>query len=1089
MAQQIKVNSATGNIQIQISRGAIGPSTTANVANTALNLNAASTSNVIIGGGTANYVLSTDGAGNTSWVAQTGGGGTYGDSNVVTLMGTFGSNTISTTGLITGNGGGLSNIAGANVSGAVANATLADFATTANAVAGANVSGEVAFSATANSVAGANVTGVVANATHSTISDSANSVAVANVSGIGNIATVNLDGNTANYLDGTGAWTPVASGSSSQIANGTSNVDIATVNGNVTIGVAGTANIAQFTTLGSNIVGDLNVTDSINANTFSASSGNIATYNTAVSPITISGVDYYHVSNANTIQSGGVVTGVNGEIQASVLKNAIRQENAPNWEAVDHANIYKQSFLAVDSNDKVYKGGEVSVRQVQGLRGTTIVSSDSTTNEFTCSGTGDPTQVLQQDAGSVGEVVFTGTTFGGIVAGTTYYIANVVDQTHFQISATEGGPVLALTSGTGTMIANDKDTVQTGYTVKFSGFASEGTATDPTGLTDVRLMMNPPDTFYNGVVSSGLALIDGQVGSSGSDSPSARYTYAQEQYGDHGMAMKRANGTGLNREPVIAGDRIGKLAWAGATWNPSGTNLAFRSLPAFITGKIDASFAGANGERPLQGIEFGVVSGTGTNSSSTTTHNMYANGEVSFSGPLISQSLSATGNVSGGNLTTAGNIDTSAGIFNGDGGGLSNIAGANVSGAVSFATTANSVAVANVAGIGNIATTNLDGNSANYLTGTGTWAPAGGSTSPGGFTDSVQYNDGAGGFDGDNVFTYQESSKTLSLNGTGGAGLPSTDRSKLQINNGGLNVSQNNVDGGVASMAFSSYFSTTYIAPYTFFRARGTGPGAELAVQSGDAIKNESYIVYGDAGNPFYPVGQNTVSVSANDGAGNVQITTTIQSGPGSINRTNGSQINLDTNFTKITNDLVVGNDNTNGGNIELNRALDGASAGQNPQGFIKKYNRVYGEFFDGGDIIATTADTPEVLAVGATLSNNNIFNTAGTYTVNVGGKYSVSLNAHLLNNSSGVNADAYFWIRQNGSDVSDTMRKINTQNNYDTNLDLEFLLSLNDFDTIQIMWAVENTLLKCQAIAANSAGFTHPRAPSATVAITPVGA
>ena len=68
-------------------------------------------------------------------------------------------------------------------------------------------------------------------------------------------------------------------------------------------------------------------------------------------------------------------------------------------------------------------------------------------------------------------------------------------------------------------------------------------------------------------------------------------------------------------------------------------------------------------------------------------------------------------------------------------------------------------------------------------------------------------------------------------------------------------------------------------------------------------------------------------------------------------------------------------------------------------------------------------------------------------------------------------------------------MRKINTENNWDRNLDLEFLLSLNDFDTIQIMWAVEHTSLKCQAIAANSAGFTHPRAPSATVAITPVGA
>ena len=57
MAQQIKVNSSTGNIQIQISRGAIGPSTTANIANTALNLNAASTANVIIGGGVEKMFL------------------------------------------------------------------------------------------------------------------------------------------------------------------------------------------------------------------------------------------------------------------------------------------------------------------------------------------------------------------------------------------------------------------------------------------------------------------------------------------------------------------------------------------------------------------------------------------------------------------------------------------------------------------------------------------------------------------------------------------------------------------------------------------------------------------------------------------------------------------------------------------------------------------------------------------------------------------------------------------------------------------------------------------------------------------------
>ena len=52
------------------------------------------------------------------------------------------------------------------------------------------------------------------------------------------------------------------------------------------------------------------------------------------------------------------------------------------------------------------------------------------------------------------------------------------------------------------------------------------------------------------------------------------------------------------------------------------------------------------------------------------------------------------------------------------------VAGANVSGAVSYATTANSVAVANVSGIGNIATTNIDGNASNILYGNGIFASA-----------------------------------------------------------------------------------------------------------------------------------------------------------------------------------------------------------------------------------------------------------------------------------------------------------------------------------------------------------------------------
>jgi hypothetical protein len=150
-----------------------------------------------------------------------------------------------------GEGGNIGNIQGANVTGTVANATVA---ASANSVAGANVTGTVAsatVSASANSVAGANVTGTVASAT---VAASANSVAGANVSGqvanalvagtvytnaqpnitsVGTLTSLAVTGNvSANYFIGNGSQLtslPV----SAIIANGNSNVSIAAADGPV----------------------------------------------------------------------------------------------------------------------------------------------------------------------------------------------------------------------------------------------------------------------------------------------------------------------------------------------------------------------------------------------------------------------------------------------------------------------------------------------------------------------------------------------------------------------------------------------------------------------------------------------------------------------------------------------------------------------------------------------------------------------------------------------------------------------------------------------------------------------------------------
>ena len=243
--------------------GAVALATSATTANAVALANVSGAGNIasINLDGNVSNVLRGDG----TYTADAGG--TYGDSNVVTLLNAFGSNTITTTGLVTGDGGGLSNV------------SLATFAGTANAVAYANVSGTPTLGnistinidgAAANvlygngvfaaasspaltgdgyqlaNLTGANVTGAIAFAT------TANAVAYANVSGtptLGNISTINIDGSASTVLYGNGAFAAVASSPSTQIVNGTSNVTITGTDGNIDLQV-GSANVGRIYTTG-----------------------------------------------------------------------------------------------------------------------------------------------------------------------------------------------------------------------------------------------------------------------------------------------------------------------------------------------------------------------------------------------------------------------------------------------------------------------------------------------------------------------------------------------------------------------------------------------------------------------------------------------------------------------------------------------------------------------------------------------------------------------------------------------------------------------------------------------------------------------
>ena len=1062
MAQQIKVNSSTGNIQIQISRGAIGPSTTANVANTAYNLDAASTANVKIGGGVANYVLSTDGAGNTSWVAQTGGGATNpaGSNTQVQFndQGSFGAEPnftydkatdVLTADHFSGEGGNLSNIQGANVSGAVANATHATSADSANAVAGANVTGEVAFAATANAVAGANVSGAVANAVYAdnagnaslaTIANTAieaYSVDLANVVGAGNIASINLDGNVANVLRGDGTFSPdtagTPAGSNTQVQynnNGafgaeagfeyddvtnTLTVDNITANiaGTVTGDVDGALLVDVYNDTGVTLnkgdavylvgpstgdnphVAPADADDPTKMPALGVVKENIAP--TAVGQVVTSGVmndsshgytlgaDLY-VSTTPGQLTETIPTGESEGIQKIgkvvnanqiIVQGAFRTNATPN---LDEGNIFIGNATNQATTANLY--GEINTHLAAFGSNTITTTGNVETGNLTATssllvqGTGANTTTIAPDLTSIGSAQFTQVstieektvnTGGSFIIGKPYTIETTGTTDFTQVGA--GSQVLApniqqfntytiISQGTSdftligapdnnvgtTFTANANGTPGTGVVGEFEpgtqftatgvgsgtgtasyknpfligymtedydgegrldnavyarttsgniakgasfGFISYDTVgnanTDPLVASQVQFTANPTAadlaTAGTGTVTTmtmGGPGADGfltVIGAGASPNVYLGGAWKQFQYRDISMDFVRRNGNADARLSTVADDEtslnfyntqdLGGGSVTGSTYN----------YPARMGSKVDPGWV--DPQNGALGIENGLFFEVVNDFFDRTQHRMYSNGTVEFN----QSSIDYLGNPVSTNPVTIG----TNGIITADGGNISNIA------------------VANVNGLGNIATVNLDGNTANYLNGTGSWAPV--TASPGGFFDTIQFNNG-GTLDGNSSFQFiPGSNPEVQLNGT----ASSSDVGILRLQNSILDLYTEDMSGGYTPMSFSTYNSGGFIDPINYYRARGTR-STPAAVIAGDTVKNQRNQVYSGPTATLAFAGGETTTVQANDGTGNIAVTTTISTARPANGPTSLDKILLDTEFVQTAGNIQMNN-------------------------------------------------------------------------------------------------------------------------------------------------------------------------------------
>ena len=268
------------------------------------NIDLGPVANVHILGGSSGQVLTTDGTGNLSWATGGGGGnGTPGGANAQVQFndaGTFGGDAgltynkttdTLTAGTYVGSGSGLSAIAGANVTGTVANAAFATLA------------------ATANTVAGANVTGTVANANVSNTAGTVTTAAQPNITSTGTLTALSVSGNT----NLTGANVSIGNIANLKITGGNNGQFLQTDgNGNLSFAVAGSGNGSpggtntqvQFND-GGNFAGDAGLT--YNSSTDTLSAGNLS----VPGEITSNGTAY--VGNLSTTGQASITTLVVGD--------------------------------------------------------------------------------------------------------------------------------------------------------------------------------------------------------------------------------------------------------------------------------------------------------------------------------------------------------------------------------------------------------------------------------------------------------------------------------------------------------------------------------------------------------------------------------------------------------------------------------------------------------------------------------------------------------------------------------------------------------------------------------------------------------
>ena len=387
----VKNGLTTGNIILNAGNSNISASTFIGNINVTNLANLGSIANVKITGGAANYVISTDGAGNLTWIAQSGGGGGGAYNPVLDTFAGTGSQadfTLSVTPATIYNTivniDGVSqlhdaySLVGSTITfdSAPSNGAVIEVLILATTAVGGTPGGsntQVQYNNDGNFSGSA---GLTFNSTTTLLTS--NNLVVSSSANLGSVSNVTITGGTTGqYLqtDGAGnlSWSTVVSGSTSNISNGNSNVNIATANGNVTISSAGNSNVVVVTGTGINVAGTINVTGNANIGNIGATNGvftNVSGNGSALTSITganITGeVAYAATANsvavANVSGIGNIATvNLDGNSSNILYGNGVFA-TAP----VTYGNSNVATFLANFGSNTLTTTGNVTVGNIIG---------------------------------------------------------------------------------------------------------------------------------------------------------------------------------------------------------------------------------------------------------------------------------------------------------------------------------------------------------------------------------------------------------------------------------------------------------------------------------------------------------------------------------------------------------------------------------------------------------------------------------------------------------------------------------------------------------------------------------------------------